>query len=142
MCKGSCNKVFHLDCIKTISYRVDRKIYFCKPCAKHNRQVLKKEKEEALMEQDEILSDENAGDNQNKRNFLEIEDNNAGERDSQNGSPTKTPRGRPRTAKKQLLTFYPIREDAETRRFLENTPELELLDKIIHREIYLIDAAQ
>ena len=94
------------------------------------------------MELDEILSDDNGGNGQNKRNDLEVEDKDANEPDSQNGSPAKTARGRPRVPKKQVLTFFPIREDAETRRFLENTPELELLDKVIHREIYLVDAAQ
>ena len=65
VCKGTCDKVFHFDCIRKISYRVDRKIYFCKPCAKHNRLVAKKEKEEALLEPpDEILSDDADANNQ------------------------------------------------------------------------------
>ena len=34
VCKGTCDKVFHLNCVKKNQIRVDRNIYFCKACAK------------------------------------------------------------------------------------------------------------
>ena len=54
MCKGTCDQVFHLDCVKTIQYRIDRNIYFCKPCARQNRQIAKKEKREYESEESEV----------------------------------------------------------------------------------------
>ena len=50
MCKGTCNKVFHFDCIRKTSYRVNRKVYMCKPCARRSRIIAKKEKQEAMLE--------------------------------------------------------------------------------------------
>jgi len=73
----------------------------------------------------------------------ESDDENMSEQDSESASPQKPRRGRSRTAN-QLVTakaYFPIRDDAECRRFLENTPENLLLDKVIHREIFQIDRA-
>ena len=99
--------------------------------------VAKKEKAEALLEPpDEIMSDDADAKQPNKK-FLDLAGND--ERDSQHESPSKTPRGRPRLPKKALKTYFPIREDREAMSFLNATPENQLLDKVIHREVYLID---
>ena len=43
---------------------------------------------------------------------------------------------------KQSTAYLPIKEDNEAKTFLEDTPDNQLLDKIIHREIYQVDEAQ
>lgn len=54
-------------------------------------------------------------------------------------SPTKSAGNRGnRTSQKaaEPQAYFPIREDVECMRFLDNTDENLLLDKVIHREIY------
>ena len=57
---------------------------------------------------------------------------------------TPAKRGRPKgsglsKAQTTIKAYIPIKVDPECRQFQLETPENLLLDKIIHREIYLID---
>ena len=45
VCKGSCDKVFHFDCLKTVHARLDRSNYYCPPCARRSKLAQKKLKE-------------------------------------------------------------------------------------------------
>lgn len=64
------------------------------------------------------------------------------DKDSINESQTKTPKKSKVAKSKPIIAYMPIKEDPEAMGYKQDNPENELLDKVLHREIYLIDQTQ
>ena len=52
VCKGSCDGVFHLNCVKKISARLNRQSYFCPKCLKKRNLAAKKLKQAEMVQTD------------------------------------------------------------------------------------------
>ena len=167
VCKGSCDKVFHYDCLKTVHARLDRRNYYCPPCARRSKLAQKKLKEQeqerraaAGHNSDDSDSDGNSkmtkrdksnrnedatskhgSDDQEMKEKEEGDDAEGDDQERDNSSPTKSRRGRPKSTRVQEIAYFPIFDDPEAKRFTEQSAEHQLLDKVIHREIFQIDQA-
>jgi len=130
VCKGSCEQVFHFECVKEGSYmKVDRNSYFCKPCARINNKAMRKQRLRQEVEEINNSDDDNLPDEERKganEGDVDMQCETPAGNSSNQGSPVK--RGRPKgsgLSKTQpvIKAFLPIKVDPETRRFMLETPE-------------------